>query len=91
MDELRGKFSLDTMSKILKTTPNSYYNWKKRGKVTNTKTKNLKDHIRTLFYENKAIYGAPRIHQLLIREGIKMSESYVSRLMKSMGLIPFYF
>jgi transposase InsO family protein len=86
MDEYRGQFSLDTMSKILKISPNSYYSWKRRGMISNVKTNHLKSRIKDLFNENKEIYGAPRIHELLKREGINISLCYVGKLMRGLGL-----
>lgn len=86
MDEYRGRFSLDVMSKILNISPNSYYTWKRRGMVSNARTNYLKERIKHLFDANKGIYGSPRIHELLKREGFNISLCYVGKLMRSLGL-----
>lgn len=85
MDEYKGNYPLDAMCKLLKVSAKAYYNWK-RGKTFPKRKDELKEKIRFLFNENNGIYGGPRIKKLLEREGIKLSVSYVNRLMQQMGL-----
>ena len=74
------------MCQILELSYSAYYHWKRKDKSQEKRTDVLKTRIRSIFHENKGIYGGPRIKEFLEREGIKLSVSYVNRLMKQMGL-----
>ena len=56
------------------------------GAFISSKVSELKEMIRSIFHENRCVYGAIRIQKVLERRGFKYSTSYVSRLMKMMGL-----
>lgn len=53
---------------------------------TSDKDKNLKNHIKDIFYENKERYGVRRIYASLRNEGIKVNHKKIQRLMKEMSL-----
>lgn len=66
-----------------------YYNWQscpesKTEKDNQTITK----VIRRIFYENRQVYGAPRIHRVLIEEGFNCSLNRVARLMRKAHILP---
>ncbi|WP_407929227.1 IS3 family transposase [Agrilactobacillus fermenti] len=42
--------------------------------------------ISGIYFENKGIYGAPKIHYLLISRGEHISLKRVQKLMKTLGL-----
>jgi transposase len=46
----------------------------------------LKMRIKELFNKNKQVYGSLRIQKALEKEGLFYSRSYVSILMKELGL-----
>ena len=46
----------------------------------------LKKHIKEIYDDSKSTYGSPRITAELIKKGIKISRSYVARLMMAMRL-----
>ena len=46
------------------------------------KYRTLREKVRELFKESKARYGYRRIHALLIKENIRVSEKVVRRLMR---------
>ena len=46
----------------------------------------LKKHIKEIYDDSKGTYGSPRITAELIKRGIKISRSYVGRLMRVMDL-----
>ncbi len=46
----------------------------------------LKGRIDTLFKQNREVYGSPRIHQALLRQGICVARKRVERLMRELGL-----
>ncbi|WP_080488505.1 IS3 family transposase [Enterococcus faecalis] len=40
----------------------------------------------TIFFTNKQRYGATKIHQVLLKEGISVSLKHVQKLMKQLNL-----
>lgn len=60
---------------------------KKKTIYAEDKYSNLRKRIIQLFHENRDIFGYRRIHMLLHREGIKVSEKVVRRIMKQEKLI----
>jgi len=74
------------MCRVLNISASSYYHWRKKPKGCISKTEVLKSMILFVFEENYGIYGAPRIQKSL--EGIEFyySVSWISKLMKVMGI-----
>ncbi len=66
-----------------------YYNW-----LSCPESKTEKDNqamtkiIRRIFDENRQVYGAPRIHRVLIEEGYYCSLNRVARLMQKANIVP---
>jgi len=72
----------------MKVSRNAYYHWKKT-KDTNTEKESrvaLKKKIRLIFTQSKQIYGSHRIQKKLERDNVYYSRSYISLLMREMGL-----
>ncbi|UZS00138.1 IS3 family transposase [Chondrinema litorale] len=85
----RGEFSVERMCKCLGVSRNAYYKWKRKWKeVTKveSRTATLKRKIRAIWKENRKVYGSPKITKILQRQGDLYHESYISRLMKEMGI-----
>lgn len=66
-----------------------YYNWlscpeSKMEKENQTLTKAIK----RIFNENRQVYGAPRIHKVLIETGYHCSLNRVARLMRKNNIVP---
>ena len=65
-----------------------YYAWLKRrdssGKIRNAKLATL---IKRVHDKSHGVYGSPRIAVVLNRQGIKVSENRVARIMQSYGII----
>jgi len=83
------QYPVEKMCRALKISKNAYYNWCKSSSKPPGKslTALLKKRIRTIFDESHQTYGSPRITAALERKyGIKLSRSYVARLMKAMGI-----
>jgi transposase InsO family protein len=87
---LRNEYNypVEKMCKYMKVSKNAYYHWCKNKNTMNTKTNKmlLKERIKFIFNESRDIYGSCRIREMLKREGLIYSRSYVSLLMKEMGL-----
>jgi len=75
------------MCEVLGVSRSGYYHWKKelRGEK---KYVDLDKEIADIFERSKITYGSPRIHKELIKKGISVSESTVSRRMSALGLSP---
>ncbi|EHB4976758.1 IS3 family transposase [Enterococcus faecalis] len=54
--------------------------------VTEIRNNKLKKKISTIFFTNKQRYGATKIHQVLLKEGISVSLKHVQKLMKQLNL-----
>ena len=85
VDALRSKYSLPQLLKKVKLSRSSYYYIAKKAKFD--KYGQLSIQIEKLFYKNKCCYGYRRIHHLLKREGIVVSEKIIRRIMKTSGLM----
>lgn len=68
--------------------PRSVYYFYKNKSLTATEIRNnkLKKKISTIFFDSKQRYGATKIHQMILKEGISVSIKHVQKLMKQLGL-----
>ena len=73
-----NKYSLPELLKIMKIAESSYY-YLKKSQVD--KYRNLRIKIRDIFEKNRYCYGYRRVHAILSREDIRVSEKVVRRLM----------
>ena len=86
IDALKNKYSLPNLLKKLNLAKSSYY-YQEKNIYAEDKYFNLRKRIIQLFHENRDIFGYRRIYILLHREGIKVSEKVVRRIMKQEKLI----
>jgi putative transposase len=86
IDALRSKHPLGALLGILGLSRSSYY-YQCVIKCLEDKYEQLKARIIELFRENNSCYGYRRIHQLLKREGRRVSEKVVRALMIAANLI----
>lgn len=72
----------------MKVSKNAYYSWlkKKDAAKQETPAEVLKKKIKSVFVQSREIYGSCRIQKSLERQGLYYSRSYISLLMKEMGL-----
>ncbi|MBE9879901.1 IS3 family transposase [Enterococcus casseliflavus] len=75
------------MCTVLEAPKSSYYDWKKK-KPSKRKSENkrLNRLISGIYFENKGIYGAPKIHKILVGRGESLSLKKVQILMRKLGL-----
>ena len=75
------------MCQVLKVSRSGYYQW---IKYPNNKRKiedrDLKQKIIVIYHNSRRIYGSPRIHKTLLREGYHVNKKRVERLMKEAGI-----
>ncbi|MDG5786003.1 IS3 family transposase [Evansella sp. AB-P1] len=77
------------MCEVLEVSKSGYYKWLKKRKNNSpnkTRKEKIKAKIRRLFFQNKKVYGSPRITRELHKEGVKITERTVGRYMREMNL-----
>lgn len=82
---LKNKYSLPVLLQKLNLSRSSYY-YQRKQLMSSDKYAALRIHISELFSENMERYGYRRIHALLSKEGIRISEKIVRRIMAECGL-----
>ena len=83
---LRDKYPVKSILEVFDMAKSSYCYQQKQIKKEN-KIAKIKERIKILFFENHKRYGYRRIHLLLKREGIIISEKIVRSIMKEENLI----
>ena len=86
IDALKTKYSLPHLLKKLRISKSGYY-YQEKVLIQPDKYFSLRIHIKELFTENKNRYGYRRIHALLKREGIVVSEKIIRRIMQEENLV----
>ena len=88
IDALRNEHPLKELLDWAGISRSSYFY--QRGRLlAEDKYRDLKEKIRSLFEENGGCYGYRRIHALLRREGQRISEKIVRRIMTECALVVF--
>jgi len=85
VDALKDKYSLPILLQKLSLAKSSYY-YQHRLVLSSDKYEALRGRIKALFADNLERYGYRRIHALLIREGLRVSEKIIRRIMKECAL-----
>ena len=86
VDALRSEYTLKELFTSLELASSSYFYHCKIASLPDKYAK-LRQRITALFYENSKRYGYRRLHALLMREGIRVSEKIVRRIMSECGLV----
>jgi len=75
------------MCSVLGVSDNGYYNWLRRGKSQRKRDdEQLASQIEDAYYENRGVYGIPRIHAELKTRGIKCGRKRIARLMRERNI-----
>jgi transposase InsO family protein len=81
------KYSVKTICKALGIARSSYYYIKNPKSNSRLKRReSLKNKILFIYFKNKGIYGAPKIHQELLKEGCYCSLKLVQKIMKELDI-----
>lgn len=89
IEENRNTYSAKILCQVLQVSRRGFYSWLARPEATRTlENRLLLEEIKVIFYENKEVYGAPRIHKELIGRGFACSLNRVARLMREAKLLP---
>lgn len=81
---LKNKYPLPVLLQKLNLSRSSYY-YQRKQLASSDKYEALRIHISELFSDNMGRYGYCRIHALLAKEGIRISEKIVRRIMAECG------
>jgi putative transposase len=73
------------MCQVLGVSKSGYYDWLKRPK-SKQKERKLTQQIRNEYLKSRKIYGSPKITQELRKQGIRVSQKTVARIMSEEGL-----
>ncbi len=78
-----GQYAIQPMCSALGVSESGYYAWRKRGpSLRQQEDQRLLKEIRRIHQDSRKLYGSPRIHAVLQREGIRCSRKRVARLMR---------
>jgi transposase InsO family protein len=87
ISEHRETFKVGRMCKLLNVSASGYHAWLKRPESRRSRqNRALEAKIRVLHAASHGIYGAPRIHQDLIDDGIRCGKNRVARIMREAGI-----
>ena len=87
IDEEKSHHPISRMCRVLGVTAAGYHAWKRRPPSARTvRDTQLKERIAFHFEASHCTYGAPRILDDLVDEGIFISRKRIARLMRELGL-----
>lgn len=86
----KANFHVTRMSRLLKVSRSGFYAWATRRAAEPGPQRRKRDEIdvkvRKVFAESDDVYGAPRVHAQLAREGTKVDVKTVAKSMLRQGL-----
>ena len=87
MRENENEFSIEKMAKVLNVSRSGYYEFLSRGKSARSiENERLKTKIKSIHEKSHKVYGSPRVHQELKKQGEKSSRKRVALLMREEGI-----
>lgn len=87
IQEHEQEFRIVAMCRVLGVSTSGYYDWRKRSPSQQARRRAVLDElIRDAFFLEKCRAGSPRVYRRLKADGILISEKFVERRMKTMGL-----
>lgn len=80
-------YPVTTVCRLLEVSSSGYYAWLKRPPSKRAREDAiLSDKIRWIHLRSRGTYGAPRVHEELRDEGVRIGRKRVARLMRAAGL-----
>lgn len=80
-------FSIRAMCRVLEVSPSGFYAWRHRLISARSRQDDvLRRRIQVIHDQSRCTYGAPRVHEELQDEGIRVGRKRVARLMRESGL-----
>jgi putative transposase len=85
----RGNHAVATLCRVIGASVSGFYAWLHAIPTLQTRAEaeaDLRGHIGRIFTARRRVYGSPRIHAELRREGRRHGRRRIERLMRAMGL-----
>jgi putative transposase len=85
----RANHAVSTLCRIVGASVSGFYAWLRAIPTVQSRAEaegELRGHIGRIFASRRRVYGAPRVHAELRREGRRHSRRRIERLMREMGL-----
>lgn len=85
----RANHAVATLCRVVGASVSGFYAWRRAIPAVQNRAKakaELRDHIGRIFASRRQVYGSPRIHAELRREGRRHSRRRIERLMRELGL-----
>jgi len=83
----QASYPVATVCRLLEVSSSGYYAWLKRAPSKRAREDAiLSDRIRDIHLRSRNTYGAPRVHEELRDEGVRVGRKRVARLMRAAGL-----
>jgi len=86
IDALRTTYSLNSLLSMLEIPKSSYF-YQREAQARTDKYAELRDTVKSVFHENRGRYGYRRIHAIITKNGQRVSEKVVRRIMREEKLI----
>jgi transposase InsO family protein len=90
IDAHRAQWPVHVMCRVLRVSRAGYHAWRARaGRPTSaraTRRRELLAHVRRAHEQSRGIYGSPRVHRQLRRDGVACCENTVARVMRDAGI-----
>ncbi len=85
--EHRCEYPMTIMCRVLEVSVSGYYAWWKREPSRHARSDaQLAQQVKTVFQNNRCVYGSPRVHAELHALLIKSARKRVARLIREQGL-----
>jgi transposase InsO family protein len=85
----RANHAVSMLCRVVGVSVSGFYAWRQAIPSNQRRAKadaDLREHIGRIFTARRRVYGSPRIHAELRREGRRHSRRRIARLMRDMGL-----
>ena len=85
----RTNHAVATLCRVIGVSVNGFYAWLHAIPAVQTRAEaqaDLRRHIGRIFAARRGVYGSPRVHAELRREGRRHGRRHIERLMREMGL-----
>ena len=85
----RANHAVSVLCRVLGVSVSGFYAWRQAIPATQRRAEadiELRGHISRIFTARRRVYGSPRIHAELRREGRRHARRRIARLMRDMGL-----
>ncbi|WP_371665014.1 MULTISPECIES: IS3 family transposase [unclassified Streptomyces] len=89
IDEHQDRFGAEPVLRELHIPASTYYRWRRTGHEPcerHRRDAELTERIREIHTDSGGIYGSPRVHAVLKREGTATGRKRIERLMREAGL-----